>query len=47
MLQVKQYFRDKLKSNLKDKKQMFDERDVDIISDITNKSIQVRVAAAL
>ena len=39
-LQMKQYFRDKLKSDLKDKNQMFDEQDVDIISDITDKSMQ-------
>ena len=40
-LQVKQYFRDKLKINLREKKQMFNEHDVEVISDITNKSFQV------
>ena len=39
---MKAYFRQKLQGNLKDKKVMFDEKDVDVVADVTQKSITVR-----
>ena len=42
--QVKEFFRNKLRSTVKDKRQMFTEHDVDVISDISQKSALVRVA---
>lgn len=41
ILQVKTYFREKLQGNLKEKKVMFDERDVDVVAEVTQKSVTV------